>query len=277
MGTARPAHYFVLLNEIFTEQFIHPRTNISDYLHKLTYEMCYLFGRSTGPVSIPPPVFYADLACERSRCYGDFDDDDISDTSSMTGDNRGGPPAGQGGTQLPYRPHPGSGSQASNKPRPSNSNRGAQGTPACSKNTMIGKGGPGSTSSAKKGDGLRKAQQATESRPINQGGRLSKKERERVWKENIASARQTAAGSLAEAEEKTADDKGKGKAIETGAETEDKTEGKGKGKAEDKEPEPSIEEQKKEKETEEKKKKKKVKEKDKVEIHERLRDTMFYV
>jgi eukaryotic translation initiation factor 2C len=31
--------------------------------------MCYLFGRATKAVSICPPAYYADLACERARCY----------------------------------------------------------------------------------------------------------------------------------------------------------------------------------------------------------------
>lgn len=31
--------------------------------------MCCLFGRATTAVSIPPPVYYADIACERGRRY----------------------------------------------------------------------------------------------------------------------------------------------------------------------------------------------------------------
>ena len=31
--------------------------------------MCYLFGRATKAVSICPPAYYADLVCERARCY----------------------------------------------------------------------------------------------------------------------------------------------------------------------------------------------------------------
>ncbi|EON62170.1 hypothetical protein W97_01390 [Coniosporium apollinis CBS 100218] len=55
-GTARPAHYFVLQTAV-------------DALEELTHNMCYLFGRATKAVSIPPPVYYADLVCERARCY----------------------------------------------------------------------------------------------------------------------------------------------------------------------------------------------------------------
>ncbi len=31
--------------------------------------MCYLFGRATKAVSICPPAYYADIICERARCY----------------------------------------------------------------------------------------------------------------------------------------------------------------------------------------------------------------
>lgn len=34
-----------------------------------THNLCYLFGRATKSVSICPPAYYADLLCERGRCY----------------------------------------------------------------------------------------------------------------------------------------------------------------------------------------------------------------
>jgi hypothetical protein len=69
-GTARPAHYFTVLDEIFRDrkaQF--PFQNAADALEDLTHNMCYLFGRATKAVSICPPAYYADLVCERARCY----------------------------------------------------------------------------------------------------------------------------------------------------------------------------------------------------------------
>ena len=75
-GTARPAHYFVALDEIFTSRRL-PQgfENHADVLEDLTHNMCYLFGRATKAVSICPPAYYADLVCERARCYlaGHFD------------------------------------------------------------------------------------------------------------------------------------------------------------------------------------------------------------
>lgn len=74
-GTARPAHYFVVLDEVFRKAGGKPNTNAANDLETLTHNMCYLFGRATKAVSICPPAYYADLVCERARCYlsGVFD------------------------------------------------------------------------------------------------------------------------------------------------------------------------------------------------------------
>ena len=69
-GTARPAHYYIVLDEIFAkEKAAAPFQNAADVLEELTHSMCYLFGRATKAVSICPPAYYADLVCERARCY----------------------------------------------------------------------------------------------------------------------------------------------------------------------------------------------------------------
>lgn len=59
-GTARPAHYVVLKDDIVFE---------ADELETFTHNMCYLFNRATKAVSICPPAYYADLLCERGRAY----------------------------------------------------------------------------------------------------------------------------------------------------------------------------------------------------------------
>lgn len=59
-GTARPAHYIVLRDENGLG---------ADGLEQLTHNLCYMFGRATKSVSICPPAYYADLLCERGRCY----------------------------------------------------------------------------------------------------------------------------------------------------------------------------------------------------------------
>jgi len=59
-GTTRPTHYFVVHDEIgFT----------ADQLQKLTNDVSYMFARATKAVSLVSPAYYADLACERGRCY----------------------------------------------------------------------------------------------------------------------------------------------------------------------------------------------------------------
>lgn len=69
-GTARPAHYFTIWDEIFHYQKPKaPFENAADVLEDLTHNMCYLYGRATKAVSICPPAYYADLVCERARAY----------------------------------------------------------------------------------------------------------------------------------------------------------------------------------------------------------------
>ncbi|EME45593.1 hypothetical protein DOTSEDRAFT_71332 [Dothistroma septosporum NZE10] len=59
-GTARPAHYVVIKDDISFE---------ADELEQFTHHLCYLFNRATKAVSICPPAYYADLLAERGRAY----------------------------------------------------------------------------------------------------------------------------------------------------------------------------------------------------------------
>ncbi|KAI5464622.1 ribonuclease H-like domain-containing protein [Mariannaea sp. PMI_226] len=78
-GTARPAHYTVLLDEIFRARY---KSEAANELEKFTHELCYLFGRATKAVSICPPAYYADIVCTRARAHRP-EYNDTSDTESI--------------------------------------------------------------------------------------------------------------------------------------------------------------------------------------------------
>ncbi|CDO74823.1 hypothetical protein BN946_scf184353.g4 [Trametes cinnabarina] len=59
-GTTRPTHYNVVRDEIGIG---------ADLLQGLTNDVSYTFARATKAVSLVSPAYYADLACERGRCY----------------------------------------------------------------------------------------------------------------------------------------------------------------------------------------------------------------
>ncbi|KAF2851686.1 Piwi-domain-containing protein [Plenodomus tracheiphilus IPT5] len=59
-GTAKPAHYFPLVNEMGIKD-----TDLQEFTHKL----CYTYARATRGVSYAPPAYYADRLCERGRIY----------------------------------------------------------------------------------------------------------------------------------------------------------------------------------------------------------------
>ena len=74
-GTAKTAHYTLVVDEIFSRKYKHlppvtpdtPPKNPADYFQVMTNNICYAFGRATRSVSIAPPAYYADLAAERAR------------------------------------------------------------------------------------------------------------------------------------------------------------------------------------------------------------------
>ncbi|KAJ5391403.1 hypothetical protein N7509_006893 [Penicillium cosmopolitanum] len=62
-GSARPAHYVVLHDEIFAPT---SRTAADD-LQQLTHNICYMMARCTRSISYATPAFLADRYCDRAR------------------------------------------------------------------------------------------------------------------------------------------------------------------------------------------------------------------
>jgi len=58
IGTSRPAHYSVVYDD---------NNFTPDSLQKLTFSLCHVYARATRSVSIPPPVYYADIVCGRAK------------------------------------------------------------------------------------------------------------------------------------------------------------------------------------------------------------------
>nr|ACY36939.1 argonaute-like protein [Cryphonectria parasitica] len=75
-GTARPARYVVLRDDIFRTKYKkdglvkgHDFTEAVNKLEEFTHKVCYLFGRATRAVSLCTPAYYADILCTRARAY----------------------------------------------------------------------------------------------------------------------------------------------------------------------------------------------------------------
>ncbi|KIY67273.1 Piwi-domain-containing protein [Cylindrobasidium torrendii FP15055 ss-10] len=60
LGTSRPAYYHVLCNEIKFS---------ADQIQEISNALCYSYARSTRAVSIPAPVYYADVICGRAKLH----------------------------------------------------------------------------------------------------------------------------------------------------------------------------------------------------------------
>ena len=93
-GTARPAHYTVILDEIFVRRAraFKGKDNLTagqraaNMAQSLTLNMCYMFGRVTKAVSICPPTYYADLVADRARRWLShiFDERELGEDSDAS-------------------------------------------------------------------------------------------------------------------------------------------------------------------------------------------------
>ncbi|KAF8579319.1 argonaute-like protein [Ramaria rubella] len=94
LGTSRPAHYNILLDE---------NNFSSDGLQQLAFALCHVYARSTRSVSIPAPVYYADIVCSRAKNH--FDPQGNIELDSQTVSDGQGP--GVEAYKSAYKqPHP---------------------------------------------------------------------------------------------------------------------------------------------------------------------------
>ncbi|RAQ46859.1 piwil3 protein [Aspergillus flavus] len=86
-GTARNAFYFVILDEVFSQRYtgkLRPKyKNVAEIVQDLTLNLSYLVGRATKGVRVCCPARYADLVCDRARCYLSRFYEPASETSSV--------------------------------------------------------------------------------------------------------------------------------------------------------------------------------------------------
>ncbi|KAJ6083898.1 hypothetical protein N7486_010698 [Penicillium sp. IBT 16267x] len=69
MGSARPAHYIVMEDDIFSSGIKGLTKSPMNDLQEITHSICYLMGRCTRSVSYCTPAFLADRFCDRARKY----------------------------------------------------------------------------------------------------------------------------------------------------------------------------------------------------------------
>jgi hypothetical protein len=68
-GSARPAHYIVIHDEIFRNPKTNPEGKPADSIQEFTHNICYMMGRATRSISYATPAFLADKMCDRARKY----------------------------------------------------------------------------------------------------------------------------------------------------------------------------------------------------------------
>jgi len=77
LGTSRPAHYSVLYDENGFN---------ANSMQAFAFALCHVYARATRSVSIPAPVYYADIVCSRAKNHYDPTGTlDFSETATETG------------------------------------------------------------------------------------------------------------------------------------------------------------------------------------------------
>ncbi|KAF8889797.1 argonaute-like protein [Infundibulicybe gibba] len=81
LGTSRSAHYSVVYDENGFK---------ADSIQALSFALCHVYARATRSVSIPAPVYYADIVCSRAKNHYDpMGNLNLSDSATQTGSQAG--------------------------------------------------------------------------------------------------------------------------------------------------------------------------------------------
>jgi eukaryotic translation initiation factor 2C len=88
LGTSRPSHYNILYDE---------NNFTADSLQQLSFALCHVYARSTRSVSIPAPVYYADIVCSRAKNHFD---PAVSKQLHFSESGDGGTDTGTAGTDI---------------------------------------------------------------------------------------------------------------------------------------------------------------------------------
>lgn len=93
-GTARPAHYVVIRDDIFRSRaraMNQKDPAPANALESITQALCYSYSRATKAVSLCTPAYHADVLCERSRRYlSDLFEGSVSDEASTVSSSQTG-------------------------------------------------------------------------------------------------------------------------------------------------------------------------------------------
>jgi len=77
LGTSRPSHYIILRDDNFDYN--------ADILQELSWVLCHVYAKANRSVSIPAPVYYADIVCSRAEFYFESELKFADETTSSGG------------------------------------------------------------------------------------------------------------------------------------------------------------------------------------------------
>ncbi|KAJ6488632.1 ribonuclease H-like domain-containing protein [Mycena vitilis] len=74
-GTSRSGHYSVLLDENFGDDVLK--------IQQLSFELCHVYAKATRSISLPAPVYYADMVCARAKFH--VPNNDFESSTNVSG------------------------------------------------------------------------------------------------------------------------------------------------------------------------------------------------